>query len=721
MLSEIKKKYNFIILVLIFLYIFFSIYVYFVGLNYIYTTKINALIFSSIITLIPFIIRVIYIKLLKNKDNLSKKQNLCLIISSFLISLFLIYCFNIYKINIQSPVNLEISTTHTKYDKSKGYDIALYKVKFDNQIIYNFDKEGNIKREKNIINDKYIKLISEKNKISKIKKTGKADKVHLCFLADQETGIAKIKVNNNTYMIDTYQPYIDIPKNPYIAKVYSFEVNNSLSKIDKIKKYNYIFSFFLIFMMSLYYLGKIIINKNINTTNKIKSNKKSIFLYALPILYAGILYLLTFYPGIMSFDSLVQWKMAHELYFSTAHPVFHTYLIFLLTRIWDSPTIICIVQILFLAFITGYVLYKLETFNIPRSALLLTSIAIAFTPYNGIMCVSLWKDVLFSISLLTFSLLILLIILEKNNYFKSPLNIFLLICSMIFITFTRYNGICIGLITLIILYFFLKPLSKNILKSLSIFIYLSIFIIILLNQLNTEKSLVIKNQLYEVPLHQIQSVFHYNGIITIQQKEKLNNIMPVYSLETFYTKYLTHKYLHDSHILDNKEIEFKEFVPVYLDILKNNVKIMTKDWLILNSYILKYSHNPEGINYTQTPSTTIENSNYLSQMYNTQNYNFKEDSKIPFLKQLIQNMINSDNTFDLLYKPTLYFLLFLIFGTFLIIKNGIKYSVVLVPTILNILFLSVTLPEMCTRYLFILFLIYPFIILLSLVKFKEEK
>ena len=52
----------------------------------------------------------------------------------------------------------------------------------------------------------------------------------------------------------------------------------------------------------------------------------------------GIFYLLIFYPAIMPTDCIFQWNYSHNNVYPIAHPVFHTYLIHLITQLWDSPT-----------------------------------------------------------------------------------------------------------------------------------------------------------------------------------------------------------------------------------------------------------------------------------------------------------------------------------------------------------------------------------------------
>lgn len=56
------------------------------------------------------------------------------------------------------------------------------------------------------------------------------------------------------------------------------------------------------------------------------------------------------WPGGVSYDASNQWRQAHSGEFNNWHPVFHTLLIWLVTRIWDSyPFAVCVQMIAFSA------------------------------------------------------------------------------------------------------------------------------------------------------------------------------------------------------------------------------------------------------------------------------------------------------------------------------------------------------------------------------------
>jgi hypothetical protein len=122
--------------------------------------------------------------------------------------------------------------------------------------------------------------------------------------------------------------------------------------------------------------------------------------YALPCVAVWSLYLLAFWPGLMSPDSLFQWEQMTRWEFVNSHPVFHTLLNWLITRVWLSPAAVALVQIMALAVVFGLVLCELRAWGVPRWARVATTAAFSLAPPNALMAITLWKDVPFSIALL---------------------------------------------------------------------------------------------------------------------------------------------------------------------------------------------------------------------------------------------------------------------------------------------------------------------------------
>lgn len=139
-------------------------------------------------------------------------------------------------------------------------------------------------------------------------------------------------------------------------------------------------------------------------------------LYALPMLLAWLIYLLAYWPGMMSADSLNQWGQALSGHFIDHHPAFHTFLIWLLTRIYPSPALVALVQILALGLLAGYILGFFETQGAPRPILWLASLVFALSPVNGTMVNTLWKDVLYGAALVGLTFLVYRIAASQGSW-----------------------------------------------------------------------------------------------------------------------------------------------------------------------------------------------------------------------------------------------------------------------------------------------------------------
>lgn len=162
--------------------------------------------------------------------------------------------------------------------------------------------------------------------------------------------------------------------------------------------------------------------------------------YAAPMLVIWLVYLLAYWPGMMSADSLDQWQQMLTGQYFDHHPVFHTLTIWLVTRVYLSPASVAVAQILFLSLTAGIILAKLETLGVPPTALWLVSFLFALTPVNGAMVNTLWKDIPYSASLLAFSFQIFLIAQSRGAWLLTKWNWLLLALTALLVALFRQSG-----------------------------------------------------------------------------------------------------------------------------------------------------------------------------------------------------------------------------------------------------------------------------------------
>jgi hypothetical protein len=116
---------------------------------------------------------------------------------------------------------------------------------------------------------------------------------------------------------------------------------------------------------------------------------------ALAFVASGALWLAAFWPAVMSVDSVIQWQQLATGRYDNVHPAFHTGFMWLVSRIgpMPSPAPVAMAQILLLGFALWLCLAELARWGVPRGVLALVTVLFTVLPANGLLAVTLWKDV----------------------------------------------------------------------------------------------------------------------------------------------------------------------------------------------------------------------------------------------------------------------------------------------------------------------------------------
>jgi hypothetical protein len=122
--------------------------------------------------------------------------------------------------------------------------------------------------------------------------------------------------------------------------------------------------------------------------------------YGLPCAAVWTVYLLAFWPGILTEDSIEQWTDMTTGVIRGYHSPLQTVLHGLLTRVWSSPAMIVLAQIAALSAAYATVAAECAARQAPRWLLAATTFVVAALPANGFLVITLWKDIPYSIALL---------------------------------------------------------------------------------------------------------------------------------------------------------------------------------------------------------------------------------------------------------------------------------------------------------------------------------
>ncbi|WP_145139439.1 DUF6020 family protein [Paenibacillus sp. Y412MC10] len=628
-----------------------------------------------------------------------------ILISRTRVTLLLSFCF-IFSILLNYGIPLkygergfiEITVLGEQNKNAKSSEVWVKEINVDGQALNNKDLN---------LNQWSIKdgVPESSQKDSNLFWSGLVNKeIKVSFVSHPWSGKVKISSNNYEKVIDLYSE-VAISKDLTIPRVIGF----SFSKIFTLCS-----NILLLFVLSVF-LFLLILRTNIHAKEK-ELNKLKIILYGLPFLVISIVYELSFYPGIMTQDSFNQWYQATTGKFYNGVPIFHTLIVWMATKFWLSPAAVVLVHILFFSFVLGFALYQFEKIGVKKKYIYLVAAWFTFNPVNGILSVTLWKDIPYAFSELL--LTILLIIVYKTNYcwLYSKKNQLFLTVALILVGLLRHNGIAAVIGTILALFiFYRKENLKNLKISLAVIIIIFLVKIPLNLVLGTTASPTFLG--FSSQIHMVGTMVHENVHLTEKEKNLLGKFLPLeeWRGENEYNKYSA------DFLVWNKNYKFNdeaftnnkyEFIRTWLSLMYSNPKIALEDAASMTSLIWRVQQPQDG--YTYTTATVIEKNDL----------GLEQKSVFPEFRNKLVKIQHFTENIDrnwVFWRPALYLFVIIFFGAVFMCRNGIKSLIILIPIIFEVAGLVITIPAQDARYLYAANLIAPFIFMVSFIKINNAK
>jgi hypothetical protein len=179
-------------------------------------------------------------------------------------------------------------------------------------------------------------------------------------------------------------------------------------------------------------------------------------LFTLPMFITWSFYLLVFWPGELSSSSIIQWGQVVSGSYNNAHPAVHTFLIWLITRLWFSPAAVGLFQIICLSLVTAWGIGILVDKGMNLSAGWFISIIFSLSPVNSTLIISIWKDIPYSTAFLLFSLQILKVIFSRGKWLEKWSNCLGLGFTGLSIMLLRHNGLPVPVLSLLVVVLFYR-------------------------------------------------------------------------------------------------------------------------------------------------------------------------------------------------------------------------------------------------------------------------
>jgi hypothetical protein len=109
---------------------------------------------------------------------------------------------------------------------------------------------------------------------------------------------------------------------------------------------------------------------------------------------------LGWFPGFLSTDSIDQLGQAARFDFFNFHPISHTFSLWAVTRVWDHPGAVTLVQVLVLAGMLGYIAKRLTQAGVPWWIPSVGAWIVATLPMVAATTITIWKDVPYTLAML---------------------------------------------------------------------------------------------------------------------------------------------------------------------------------------------------------------------------------------------------------------------------------------------------------------------------------
>ena len=450
------------------------------------------------------------------------------------------------------------------------------------------------------------------------------------------------------------------------------------------------------------------------------NNKKSFFIVAGIIFIAYIPYLLNEFPGIISPDSCNQiiMSLGYAEQITNHHPVFHTLLISIamnIGKLLGSYTtgiaIYSIAQMIFTACVFSYTIYYMAKKNINIWIRLISLAFFALYPPFAAYSVTMWKDIPFGLIMVLFTICIIELITNKEEFLKSIKNNIIFVIIMILTFLFRNNGIYVIVLTMP----FMILASKDYRKRMSIIctIVLVSYILVkgpIFSILNIEEG-GIKESL-SVPLQQFARITKYQGDkLTTEEKEAIYEFLPVEDLANRYNPILSDpvKNVFNAEAWENDKINFfKLWGKLCLKYPKDTIEAF-----LCNSYGYWYPEAKGMVISYDFVDTENNKSNFIDEEGKQKAKEEIKYEKSPVVKiSLIENIKKGiDNrsipVVSLLFSIGLFVWMVIIVLGYVIYKKEYKYLIAYIP-IIALWLTTLASPVACEfRYIYSLFTCFP--------------
>ncbi|NLO86041.1 MAG: hypothetical protein GX096_11540 [Clostridiales bacterium] len=176
------------------------------------------------------------------------------------------------------------------------------------------------------------------------------------------------------------------------------------------------------------------------------------------------------YPGGVSYDISNQWRQMLSGEYNNWHPVFHTLLVWLVSRISCSYSFVLVVQILAFSLAMGYLTMTLSKRGVPVWLALVVQLLVVNSAAVKNTLMYLGKDSAMSIGVLLLTAYAINMLFTQGEWLGKIRNALLFGAVLAFVTLVRHNGFIFTMPLLVFVGFSYEKQWRNVLASAALLI-----------------------------------------------------------------------------------------------------------------------------------------------------------------------------------------------------------------------------------------------------------
>ncbi|OHX51960.1 hypothetical protein BB777_03535 [Planococcus faecalis] len=355
--------------------------------------------------------------------------------------------------------------------------------------------------------------------------------------------------------------------------------------------------------------------------------------------------------------------------------------------------------------------YLMKRFKVNTWILWAVLIVAAIVPVNSIMSIIIWKDVLYSTSLLFFSLLILLLVKTKGLETKKVSFVLLFLLGSFMLVFFRHNGFPVFVITMIAALIMYRRMWKQLLPMT-----LGIIIIhqVITGPVYTALDVVDSDpqEALSIPTQQIANIVTKNGDMTEEQREYINRLMP---LELWPEKYNPSSVdpikfswgEYDRWVIYDDPAQYAKH---WAQLVLQNPGLAVEAFLDETSLVWQMRLEEDG-----------HMNRFVTNIYYGNEFNLLNQVIYPKVTYSAQLYLKVDTEAEeFLWRPAVYLFFITLFMYVAYLRNNWRVWLILLPIALNTAAVMATMPAQDFRYLFNASLFFYAALLISLLNFDDK-